>query len=214
MTINLYSEGDNLGRIYEFNNGVYRMLDYPVNIRSAPNLNGNILGKLNLNSEIEILENAKNQQQIEGIEHYWYKIKYNNIIGYIWGGYIAVEAFDFEIDGNRFYIYYRASWETGRVYHYNEWRGIMKGFVLFPGDVFVYFNERRIPNTVFINILNRHKQSYPDDYWYACLIKHNSSEGRIYIDLLDYRSDTAGDFADRFIVHSDGRITYENGVIY
>jgi hypothetical protein len=71
---------------YNIEPGKYHILDFPVNVRSLPNLNGAIAGRLNLNDEIEVIENMGNEQQIEGVWQYWYKIKFNEISGYVWGG--------------------------------------------------------------------------------------------------------------------------------
>jgi hypothetical protein len=60
--------------VYEFSSGIYNMLDSPINIRNQPNLTGSVIGRLELHSEIEILEKTDNVQTIEGMPHYWYKI--------------------------------------------------------------------------------------------------------------------------------------------
>jgi hypothetical protein len=131
--------------IYEFATGKYSMLYSPVNIRSHPNLTGSVVGRLELHSEIEILENTKNSQIIDGMTHYWYKIQYGNITGYIWGGYISIRAFSFNNYGNNIKCYYRVSnrkkFETGtsngiQYSHYFD--------SILPNDIFIYINNRRV----------------------------------------------------------------------
>jgi hypothetical protein len=86
--------------------GVYHMLDFPVNIRSQPNLQGIIIGRLNLYDEIEVIEDAGNEQQIENVWACWYKIKHGNIIGFIWGGYIARGS---SVPGENYFSFWRYS---------------------------------------------------------------------------------------------------------
>jgi hypothetical protein len=110
----------------------FNMLDSPVNIRSQPTVSSEIVGGLVLHDEIEILEKTDIIQRIEGIDQFWYKIRFNNIIGYIWGGYVAVEKFIFDIDNNGIidYVYYR----------YRNNRSIVS-----TNDLVIYINNERIP---------------------------------------------------------------------
>jgi hypothetical protein len=136
-------------RSYDFEPGKYRMLDYPVNIRSQPNLNGSVIGKLGLNDEIEVIENMGNEQQIESVWQYWYKIKSNNIEGFIWGGYIAVKYFIYDIDNNGVedFFYFRYSY-VDRLYNTNPANKVdyWDCEVILPHDIFMYINNRRISN--------------------------------------------------------------------
>jgi hypothetical protein len=136
------------------------MLDFPVNIRSQPSTSAGIIGKLGLHDEIEVLENTKKLQEIDGIEQYWYKINFNNIIGYIWGGYIAVGQYIFDIDKNgiKDYVYYRFR---------DDWRTIKT-----QDDIFIYINNKRIP----IDIYFFSSEGYNSLYAFA-------SSGYIYIKL-------------------------------
>jgi len=141
INFEIYSQDRHFYGSYDFDVGFYYMLDYPVNIRSQPNLQGKIIGKLGLNDKIEILENAGNEQKIDNVWAYWYKIKFNNIIGYIWGGYIAVKTLIFDIDGNGIddYFYYR----------YSDLEHVFYGFDSVR-DFFIYINNER----KLINIKN------------------------------------------------------------
>jgi hypothetical protein len=117
------------------------MLDSPVNIRSQPAVSAEIVGRLGLHDEIEILEKTNTIQQIEGIDQFWYKIRFSNIIGYIWGGYVAVGKYIFDIDNNGIidYVYYR--------YRNHGWT------IETTDDLIIYINNNKIPvNTSSWNI--------------------------------------------------------------
>jgi len=129
----LYSQ-DHIYGSYTFYPGFYYMLDYPVNIRSQPNLQGKIIGRLGLNDKIELLENAYNEQKIDDVWAYWYKIRFNNITGYIWGGYIAATTFVFDIDGNGINDYFH--------YRYSDVEHVFYGFDTVK-DFFIYINNER-----------------------------------------------------------------------
>ena len=128
--------------IYEFFPGQYYILDYPINIRSQPNLNGEILGKLNLHDKIEVLEKTNNIQNINDVEAYWYKIKFNEVLGYIFGGYIAANKFIFDIDQNGVddYLYFRFS-KTIPSNTYLGFTSIIDSFT----DIFIYINNHCCP---------------------------------------------------------------------
>jgi hypothetical protein len=38
-----------------------------------------------------------NEQVIDAVSAYWYKIEYDNSYGYIWGGFLAVQTFKYDI---------------------------------------------------------------------------------------------------------------------
>lgn len=142
---------ENPRRVYEFKNGMYRILDFPVNIRSTPGLTSNVIGRLDLHSEIEILEKTNVSQHIDGKTHYWYKIRYNNDTGYVWGGLIAVESFAQTVNGQDIKIYYRYSYIEGRITgpggQHDYYFPMIK-----PEDIFIYINGRRINTDVISNI--------------------------------------------------------------
>lgn len=126
---------------YYFSTGEYYILDYPVNIREQPNLQGKIVGKLGKNAKIEILENAENPQEIENVYSEWYKIKHGDVIGYIWGGYIAEETLICDIDKNGIldYFHYRTSRAVQHYYHKRA-----------PTDIFIYINGEKIDTSRFV----------------------------------------------------------------
>jgi hypothetical protein len=165
---------NNSGECYVFQPGNYYMLDFPVNIRSQPNFQGEIIGKLYLNDEIEIIENARNPMEIDTIWSYWYKIMYNNKMGYIWGGYIAIERYACDIDNNGMmdYIFYRVS----DVVQQKMWS------IIDPAkDVIIYINNRRI----LANNLR-----LKDETWGRC--EFSEGDDGIFIELSEPSSECVG----------------------
>jgi hypothetical protein len=122
---------------YRFEPGTYYILDGRVNVRTEPNLSGKIIGQLEINSQIKIIECAFNEQVIDDVSAYWYKIEYNNSYGYIWGGYIAVQTLIYDIDNNGVndFFHYRISKVA------ENKSKIINGF----SDVFAYINNEIIP---------------------------------------------------------------------
>jgi hypothetical protein len=59
-------------------------------IRSQPNLKSEKLKVLNFGTEVSILSKSKNQDSIEGVSDYWYKIKDGNIEGWVFGGLLQI----------------------------------------------------------------------------------------------------------------------------
>lgn len=116
--------------------GFYYMLDYPVNIRSQPNLQGAVIGSLGLHDRIEILENTDIiPQKINDMWAFWYRIRHNNREGYIWGGFVAENTFIFDIDGNGQDDFFQHRITSVSIFI----------FKLNPAtDIFIYINGRRI----------------------------------------------------------------------
>jgi hypothetical protein len=164
VVVNLYSQANTYGDpIYVFSPGKYNMLDFPVNIRSQPNTTGSIVGKLELHSEIEIIEKTDISQTIEGMTHYWYKIKYGNITGYIWGGYISIKTDIYVFGNNKVYCYYRVSKKVKKktseiYYHYFD--------DISPSDIFIYVNNKRILVNEINNIFIKYKAG--EVTYYSC----------------------------------------------
>jgi hypothetical protein len=142
MVQNLTSQERCVDVAYEFSLGKYNILVSSVNIYSQPYLTSSVIGGLDLHSEIEIIETVENSQTtMEGATHYWYKIRFNNDTGYVWGGYIAKETSVFDFDDTKVYCYYRVS----SIVKYGNNRFVPS---VMPNDIFVYFNDRRINNNV------------------------------------------------------------------
>ena len=119
--------------------GTYRMLEYPVNIREQPNLNGRVIGQLQLHDEIEVIENMGNVQEIDGLWQNWYRIQFSDMEGYIWGGFIATNAFVIDMDSNGItdYFYSRVR------YMRRGYRGSEERYIRVD-DIFIYLNNVRI----------------------------------------------------------------------
>jgi hypothetical protein len=208
----IYAE--NPHKVYEFSPGKYHVLDYPVNIRSQPGLHGSVIGRLELNSEIEIIENTKIEQTIGGKAHYWYRINYGNIVGYIWGGLIAVEAFAFNIDGTEIKAYFRYSYIEGRIIANDNIYYFYYPMIL-PDDIFIYINQRSINiddtviRTVYLNeyfILANSQKYYIRTDWKYC----NFYEEDSHIVLLIGDRAAVG---SRFTINKNGEIIYVNSEV-
>jgi len=127
--------------------GKYHILAYPINVRNQPNLNGRVIGQLQLHDEIEVIENMGNAQWIDDVFQNWYRIKFSNIEGYIWGGFIAIETFVFDIDNNGIpdFLHYRIAYQD------DYWREEVRS-IFFPRDIFIYINNERLITTAFSNL--------------------------------------------------------------
>jgi hypothetical protein len=113
----------------------YYLLDGKVNLRLEPNLKSKVIGQIERNEQIYIIECAYNEQIIDDIYSYWYKIRHNNIDGFIWGGYIAVDTFVFDVDSNGIndYFHFRFSSVVNNI---NNIRGNQ--------DIIIYINNKKI----------------------------------------------------------------------
>ena len=126
--------------------GFYYTVDTPINIRFEPNLNSRIIGQLELHEKIEIVESAMLIQQIGDIWADWYKIKYKNSFGYIWGGYIAYKTVIFDINGNGINDYFQFRCRDVQAY-----TALIDG----SEDIFIFINNKRIlTNNIFPSHIN------------------------------------------------------------
>ena len=134
---------ENLHFSWIFSPGDYYIMAYDVKMYSE--INGqNIIGVLNVHDKIEILENMYNEERFDEITSCWYKIKYNDIIGYIWGGNIAKETFIFDIDNNGVidYFQYRIS-------------SVFSNFNISANrDILIFLNGENISSNLYSNIEN------------------------------------------------------------
>ncbi len=60
-------------------------------IRENPNRNSLKLTTAPLNFSLEIIEDNYKQDYIEGNSGYWVKVRYNGIVGYVWGNYLIIK---------------------------------------------------------------------------------------------------------------------------
>ncbi len=80
--------------------GIHYSIGSSVNIRKTPSLSAAKIGKLNFGDKIEVLEKTQKYFESEGIYDCFYKIKTDQGIGYMFGGYISDNA-DFLENGNK-----------------------------------------------------------------------------------------------------------------
>lgn len=147
----VFSESDRLDP------GVYYLLDGRVNVRSEPNLSGTVLGQLSANTMVTIIECAFNEQIINNVSSYWYKIEYNTSYGYIWGGLIAHETFSYtDAGGLNYMLHYRVS----RVKN-------GENLINRNTDIFIYINGRHRPNNF---MFNESDPPYNLPVWNECML--------------------------------------------
>ena len=146
ITINQfgYANPDNFA--YVLMPGEYYILADGVRIRSQPNLNGEIIGRLSVNSKIKVISSEGYggvYQEIDGVSAYWYEIEYENITGYIWGGFISARTLVYDIDNNGIYDYFH--YRVSRIVdpHFNQ--------VDSYKDVIIYINNRKIETTNIVS---------------------------------------------------------------
>ncbi|GHV09007.1 hypothetical protein FACS189485_21140 [Spirochaetia bacterium] len=186
--------------IYKFAPGYYYILDYPINIRSRPDLQGEIIGKLNLNDRVQIIQCMENIQYIDNVYSYWYKINFNEISGYIFGGYIALNRLTYDIDKNGIddYIYFRYSNSIGSDFIIDSFQ-----------DVIIYINNKKITTQ------NMYRELPENHYWMWCELNSysysNNLQGENYIIFaLSYsKGDGFPDESYYFRVYGNGNITFE-----
>jgi len=64
-----------------------------LNIRTSPNKTSRILSELQFNTEVELLEKSTMKEIIHGKEGQWVKIKYDNIIGWVFSPFLKDRNF-------------------------------------------------------------------------------------------------------------------------
>jgi hypothetical protein len=154
---------------FDFAPEFYYILEDSVNIWSKPNLQGEVIGRLGLNDRIEVISNAGNVQKIEHMFCYWYRIRYNNIVGYIYGGYFAArtEIFDIDRNGISDYFHFRISDTTiiaqREITVLDTWT-----------DMIIYINNKKI-STQDLQINGNHR-------WRWCYFR--KSDNKVIIELL------------------------------
>jgi hypothetical protein len=139
FSLAVFAQSDEAGRIFAYQfeiGGKYRILQYRANVRNEPNRNGGVIAILSLNDEIEILENTWNRERINNVWGYWFKIKYGNIIGYTFGGNIAVKSLITDIDNNGIIDCFHFRYSNPFSVEYREFDSYI--------DVIIYINNQRI----------------------------------------------------------------------
>jgi hypothetical protein len=76
----------------EENLGIFVCVDGPLRIRAGAGLAYEITGKLETGERVAITAKSDYQDNIDGQKNYWYRIRRNDIQGYVFGGYGIVIA--------------------------------------------------------------------------------------------------------------------------
>jgi hypothetical protein len=198
MTCSIFSQNN----VFKFNPGHYFILDYPINIRSQPNLQGEIIGRLYLNNRIEIIQATDKIDFIDNVYSYWYLIKYNEIVGYIFGGFIAVGRLVFDIDRNGIedYIFFRFSKSI-------DSHDIIDSYQ----DLFIYLNNERL------STLNVYRDNPENHYWVWCNItqfsfSNNLNNYYLTFSLIHSKGDGFPGEEYFFTIYSNGQIEFTRKV--
>jgi hypothetical protein len=118
---------------WRFEPGEYYLLSN-TNVYEFPHINSKCIGYLRIHDKINVIEDAHNEHEINDVRSCWYKIIYNKLEGYIFGGNIAKETFICDMDNNGIndYFQYRISFATA------NWRiNSMK-------DIIIFINGKRV----------------------------------------------------------------------
>lgn len=73
-----------------FRQGIIEIQDNFVNMRSKPSLNSSIVMKVPNSSKVDVLFFDTNEYLLDGKTGVWYKIKYADQEGFIWGNYVRL----------------------------------------------------------------------------------------------------------------------------
>jgi len=172
---------------YVFHYDKYYVFQQGVKIRAKPSENSGIVAELNLHDEFQIIEYTDKEEEINDIWGYWYKIKYKNVTGYIFGGYIPIETLITDIDKNgvKDYFYLRCS---------------ERRYIDPEKDILVYINNKKIDTSV----LSTTERSF-DGLFYKCIFE--AGDGDVLIGLSQYgRHDY--EYMHIFKVMPNGKIEY------
>jgi hypothetical protein len=63
----------------------HQIWHYRANVRLSPSRNSDVVAVLSLFDEVEVLEKTEIEETINGLNAYWYKVRFGNIIGYTFG---------------------------------------------------------------------------------------------------------------------------------
>ncbi len=89
---------------------IYFIFESKVKIRDNSGLESNVLGMGSIGEQVEVIQKIEKEEEIYGFTANWYKIKWKNVTGFIWGGLLADNGFseDFNNDGIKEILIYRA----------------------------------------------------------------------------------------------------------
>jgi hypothetical protein len=187
-------------RAYDFYiGGKYNIMQSGATIKRKPNMGSEVITRLSIHDEIEILANTFIEEEIDNFLAFWYKIRYENIDGFIFGGNIAYRTLITDIDSNgkndyfylRCYRYMHPDRRTRRSSPYDRF--------LSNRDLVIYINNRRIETNVI-----RGAEGYLID---RC--KFLNFRDYVLIQLTNYSWDSK--HTNFYKVNSDGSIEHIGG---
>jgi hypothetical protein len=92
-----------IGTYYSFEKGsTERLYGDNVVLRENPNSTAEAIDTLSIGAEVKIMEKTAETMQFNGLESFWYKVKYGKQIGYVLGGLIAFDSK--EINGETYLV--------------------------------------------------------------------------------------------------------------
>jgi hypothetical protein len=60
-------------------------------VRNEPSINSRVLAVLNKNDSCQVINRSNNKDKIGNRRNYWYKLKFNNTVGWVYGDFIQFE---------------------------------------------------------------------------------------------------------------------------
>lgn len=84
-----------------------------VKLREKPTTEGAVIEKLKITSEVKIIKKTGETYLYNGIEWYWYQVRYKNKTGYIIGGLISLDKK--EIDNSSYLISFKKEKDTYKI---------------------------------------------------------------------------------------------------
>lgn len=96
---------------FESGENVFLLADQ-VNVRSKASSSAEVITKLPIGTKLYVLEESNEYLTINGFSAPWYKVKFDNQSGFIWGGLIAEGHLVSEDDNDLLFLYGIASYEA------------------------------------------------------------------------------------------------------
>lgn len=143
--------------------GTYYIMDNRVNVRESPDTSSKIITQLNIGDLIEVMKCNSSPSIIGEIEGYWCRIKYSNIVGYVFNYYIANKTLVLDIDENGIndYVFQRFSSEYYHTYYFEPEK-----------DIILYINGEKKLLPKFIE--SNQEAYFSCDFYYDPLVSKNA----------------------------------------
>ena len=174
----------------------YFILQYRVNVREQPSLDSPVIAVLSLGDRVEILEGST-QDVINDYLENWYKIRCNDVVGYTFGGNLALERLIVDIDNNGIndYFSYRS-----RNYYYSGQN--------VRSDIFIFINNQRISTAM----LNTYSSNYElaEPYFGWCEFEEQNDHVLMKLSLWGNISEDGNNYAFKNIykINANGTIEF------